>query len=88
MGLIQKGPGSPPAMTAEVAATRVRRQFGQAAAGVQQALNQIKRLSDTVGNAELVTALGDDGDDLATTYAAFKTFLLSVDPDANVEDLT
>jgi len=87
MGLIQKGPGSPPAMTAEVAATRVRRQFGQAAAGVQQALNQIKRLSDTVGKDELIAALGDDGADFEDTYGAFKTFLLTQDEDANVQDL-
>lgn len=88
MGIIQTGPGGAPTLTADVAAVRVRRQFGQATASITQALNQIKRLSDTVGNAELVTALGDDGADLATTYAAFKTFLLTVDPDANVEDLT
>jgi len=88
MGIIEQGPGAAPTMTADVAATRVRRQFGQATASITQALNQIKRLSDTVGNAELVTALGDDGADLGTTYDAFKTFLLSVDPSASVEDLT
>lgn len=88
MAIIEKGPGTPAALTADVAAVRVRRQFGQATASLTQALNQIKRLSDTVGNAELVTALGDDGADLATTYASFKTFLLSVDAEAPVEDLT
>jgi hypothetical protein len=88
MAIIQKGPGGAPELTADVAAVRVRRQFGQATASIQQALNQIKRLSDTVGNAELVTALGDDGAALSTTYDSFKTFLLSVDAEADVQDLT
>jgi hypothetical protein len=87
MGLIQRGQGSPPELTADMAANRVRRQFGMATNNLTQTLNQIKRLSDTVGKAELIAALGDDGADFESTYAAFKTFLLSVDEDANVSDL-
>lgn len=74
MSLVESTPGAAPAVTADMAAVRTRRNFGRAVNQLGQACRMIKRLSDDTGKAELISALGDDGADLESTYAAFKTF--------------
>ncbi len=91
MGIIQRNKGQNragrPEISAEMAATRIRQQFGQAATNIQQTLNRVKMLTDRVGKKKLVAALGADGAELENTYKAFRQLLASVDPDAEVPDL-
>jgi hypothetical protein len=52
------------------------------------AATRIRATVQRHGSAAVVSALGDDGADLVVTYGALKTYILALDPTADVPDLS
>ena len=77
----------PPTGSGAAGSRKVRRLFWQALSRCQGAATAIKTISDEEGKSALETALGDDGAELDTAYAALKTLILALDPEAEVADL-
>jgi hypothetical protein len=68
-------------------ALRVRRLFAMERDNAMAAADRIRRTVVRVGRGNVDTELGDDAAELVTAYAALKTFILALDPDAEVPDL-
>lgn len=67
---------------------RVRRLFAMERDNALAAAERIRRSIQAVGRSNIDTELGDDAAELITAYAALKAFILTLDPDAEVPDLT
>lgn len=68
-------------------AQRVRRLFALERDTALVTAERIRRTVQGVGRSNINTELGDDAAELTAAYAALKTFILALDPDAEVPDL-
>ena len=86
-GSIQSRTGGAPESPGEAATIRIRRLLVNERDSAMATADRICRTVTGVGRADLDTDLGADAADLVTVYAALKTFILTLDPDAEVPDL-
>lgn len=71
----------------EVAANRLRMIFCRDLESSMVTLRRVQQIVKKHGRTEVEAALGEDGSTLLATYEALKTYILSLDPSADVPDL-
>jgi hypothetical protein len=69
-------------------AGRIRTMFCRDLAASLVAAQKLRQAVARHGKSAIETALGADGAELDTAYAALKTYILTLDPTADVPDLS
>lgn len=81
----RRGPASN--APADVSTFQVRRMLATHRDASLVVAQRIRRVIERVGRTEVNTALGDEAQDLVATYEALRTFVLTIDPNADFPNL-
>ncbi len=78
---------SPPQVTAADDAQRIRMMLAQTVMNLQRTLQQVSRITQARGRAQIDAALGADAAQLPVVYGQLKACLVALEPQAPVQDL-